>query len=147
MSRLLRGDLGSPIGSRRPTISTTSPPAPIFDKQDQLDRIAANLLQGEFIIAVYDATGAGTGFIGLTNKRVIIQDNSFVGKKVALTSVPYSKINSVAFVSDQSMMGKFFSGSSISVSSGAKDYIVDLRGHEKAKHAHDVILWHLMSAA
>ena len=70
-----------------------------------------------------------------------------MGKKVALTSVPYSKINSVAFVSDQSMMGKFFSGSSISVSSGAKDYIVDLRGHEKAKHAHDVILWHLMSAA
>jgi hypothetical protein len=53
----------------------------------------------------------------------------------------------VAFVSDQSMMGKFFSSSSISVSSGGRDYIVDFRGNEKAKHAHDVILWHLMSAA
>ncbi|MBA3527992.1 MAG: PH domain-containing protein, partial [Propionibacteriaceae bacterium] len=92
----------------------------MFDKQDQFDKIAANLLQGEFIIAVYDAIGAGTGFIGLTNKRVVIQDNSFVGKRVALTSIPYAKINNVSFVSDRSMMGKFFSTSSISVSTGGR---------------------------
>jgi Bacterial PH domain len=115
------GDLAFLLAAeRRPSMSTTAPPAPVFDRRDQLDRIAANLLKGEFIIAVYDATGAGTGFIGLTNKRVVIQDNSFVGKKVALTSIPYPKINSVAFVSDQSMMGKFFSSSSISVSSGGQ---------------------------
>lgn len=122
------------------------PPAPLFDKQDQFDKIAANLLQGEFIIAVYDAIGAGTGFIGLTNKRVVIQDNSFVGKRVALTSIPYAKINNVSFVSDRSMMGKFFSTSSISVSTGGRDYEVDFRGEEKAKHAHNVILWHMSTA-
>jgi hypothetical protein len=76
---------------------------PVFDKQDQLQKITANLMQGETVIAVYDCIGAGTGFVGITDRRVIIQDNSFVGKKVALTSVPYSKINSVSFVSDKSM--------------------------------------------
>lgn len=119
-------------------------PRPVFDKQDQFDKIASNLLNGEFVIAVYDAIGAGTGFIGITNKRVVIQDNSW-GKKVALTSIPYGKISSVSFVSDQSMMGKFFSTSTISVSSGSKDYLVDFRGADKAKHAHNVILWHTIA--
>ena len=112
-----------------------------FDKQDQYDKIASNLLQGENIIAVYDAIGAGTGFIGLTNLRVIVQDNSFVGKRVALVSVPYSKINAVSFVSDKSMLGRFASSSSINVSAGGKEYQVDFRGQEKAQHAHNVILW------
>lgn len=118
---------------------------PVFDKQDQLDKIASGLLQGEQIIAVYDATGAGTGFIGITNLRVILQDNSFVGKKVALTSVPYSRVNAVSFVSNKSMLGKFASTGSIAVSAGGQNYEVDFRGHEKAKHAHDAILWHMLN--
>lgn len=77
----------------------------------------------------------------------MIQDNSFVGKKVALTSIPYHRINNVSFVSDRSMMGKFFSTSSISIASGVRDYAVDFRGEDKAKHAHNVILWHTMNAS
>ena len=50
--------------------------APVYDKHEQFDKIVAGLLQGEVVEAVYDAIGAGTGFIGLTNKRVTIQDNS-----------------------------------------------------------------------
>lgn len=119
---------------------------PVFDKQDQLDKIASGALQGEQIIAVYDAIGAGTGFIGITNLRVILQDNSFVGKKVALTSVPYNRVNAVSFISNKSMLGKFASTGSIAVSAGGQNYEVDFRGDEKAKHAHDVILWHMINA-
>lgn len=114
---------------------------PIFDKKDQLDKIQAGLIDDEHVIAVYDAIGAGTGFIGLTDKRLIIQDNSFVGKKVALTSIVYSRINAVSFVSDKSMFGKFASSSTISVSAGGRDYEVQFRGEQKALHAHNVILW------
>ncbi|MQA16211.1 MAG: hypothetical protein GEV09_19310 [Pseudonocardiaceae bacterium] len=114
-----------------------------FDKQEQLEKIQAGLLQGERIIAVYDGIGTGTGFIGLTDRRVILQDNSFVGKKVALTSVPYSRINAVSFVSDKSMLGKFASTSAVAISAGGKDYEIEFRGDEKARHAHDVILWNI----
>jgi hypothetical protein len=41
--------------------------------------IKSGLLHGESLIAVYDLKGGGTGFIGLTTKRLIIQDNSFAG--------------------------------------------------------------------
>ena len=50
-----------------------------FDQQGQLDKIIESLMPGEQVLAVYDAIGAGTGFIGVTDKRVIIQDNSYVG--------------------------------------------------------------------
>ena len=75
-------------------------PQPVFDKQDQFNKITASLLQGEFVLAVYDCIGAGTRFVGITNRRVIVQDNSFVGKKTALTSIPYAKVSAVSFVSD-----------------------------------------------
>jgi hypothetical protein len=120
---------------------------PAFDKQDQLEKIQSSLLQGERIIAVYDAIGAGTGFIGITDTRVIFQDNSFVGKKVALTSVPYNKVNTVSFVSNKSMLGKFASTGSIALQVGGTVHEIDFRGDEKAKHAHDVILWHMLNAA
>ena len=111
-----------------------------FDKQDQVDKIQSGLLPGESIIAVYDGKGGGTGFIGLTNRRVVLQDNGFVGKKVALTSVPYGKINAVSFVSDKSMLGKLASSSAIAIAVGSVTYEIEFRGQEKAKHAHDVIL-------
>lgn len=119
---------------------------PTFDKRDQFDKIRGGLLTGEEIIAVYDAVGAGTGFIGITNRRVI-QDNSFVGKKIALTSVPYSRVTSVSFVSDKSMFGSFVSSSTISISAGHNSYEVQFRGDGKAKHVHDVILWHMFNGA
>jgi hypothetical protein len=122
---------------------TQQRPQPVFDKQDQFSKITANLLQGEFVLAVYDCIGAGTGFVGITNRRVIVQDNSFVGKKTALTSIPYTKVNGVSFVSDKSIWG-FASTSSISVSAGGREHLADFRGEQKAKHVHDVVLWHMM---
>ena len=117
---------------------------PVYDKREQFDKIVAGLLQGEVVVAVYDAIGAGTGFIGLTNKRVIIQDNSFVGKKTALTSIPYAKVQSVSYVSDKSMLGKFASSSTIALQAGGTTHEVQLRGQEKASHVHNVILWNIM---
>ncbi len=117
---------------------------PVYDQQDQYDKIATGLLQGEQVIAVYDAIGAGTGFIGITDRRIVLQDNSYLGKRVALTSVPYSRISAVSYVSDTSMFGRVASSSTLSVQVGSADYEIDFRGVEQARHAHDVILWYLL---
>ena len=112
----------------------------IYDSKGQLQQIESGLLDGEQIIAVYDAVGAGTGFIGLTNRRVIIQDKSFVGKRVAITSIPYSKVSSVSVVSNKSWAGQFFSTGTIAISVGTHLYEVEFRGSEKTHHVHNVIL-------
>jgi hypothetical protein len=120
-------------------------PGPSFDKQEQFDKIQSGLLQGERIIAVYDAKGSGTGFLAVTDKRVILQDNSFVGKKIALTSIPYGRVTAVSFVSNKSMLGKFSSTSDIAIALSGRTYEVEFRGDDKAKQIHDIILWHMLS--
>lgn len=113
------------------------------DRAEQLAQIESGLVPGETVIAVYDAIGAGTGFLGLTSLRVIVQDKSFVGKKVAITSIPYSKITSVSMVSNKSWAGNFFSTGSIAIHVGAQTYEVDFRGDQKSHHVHNVLLWHM----
>jgi hypothetical protein len=105
-----------------------------FDQQGQLDKITESLMPGEQVLAVYDAIGAGTGFIGVTDKRVIIQDNSYVGKKIALVSIPFSRISSVSVLSNKSMFGSFFSSSQVAVNTASKAYEVEFREDGKAKH-------------
>jgi len=116
-----------------------------YDRKEQLRQIESGLLQGEEVIAVYDAIGAGTGFIGVTNRRVIVQDKSFVGKKVAITSIPFAKITSVSVVSNKSWGGAFFSTGSIAINVGAHTYEVEFRGSDKAHHIHNVVLHYISS--
>ena len=117
---------------------------PQHDKPDQLERIKEGLLEGEIVLAVYDCIGVGTGFVGLTDRRLILQDNSFVGKKIALTSVPYSRVQAVSFVSNKSMLGKWSSTSEVAILVGGKEHECEFRGHEKARAVHDVILKHIV---
>ena len=112
----------------------------IYDNKGQFQQIQSGLLEGEQIIAVYDAVGAGTGFLGLTTRRVIIQDKSFVGKRVAITSIPYAKVSSVSVVSNKSWAGQFFSTGTIAITVGTHIYEVEFRGSEKTHHVHNVIL-------
>ena len=112
----------------------------VYDSKSQLKQIESGLLDGEQIIAVYDAIGAGTGFIGLTNRRIIIQDKSFVGNRVAITSIPYGKVSSVSVVSNKSWAGEFFSSGAIAITVGTHVYEVEFRGIEKTQHVHNVIL-------
>jgi hypothetical protein len=115
-----------------------------YDKKDQLQIVQNNLLPDEQVFAVYDGKDVGTGFIGLTDKRVILQDNSFVGGRVAVTSVPYSKIIAVSYASNASMFGRFTEETVVAIHTSHATYEILLRGSDKAKHAHDVILHYVV---
>jgi hypothetical protein len=125
------------------TIGRMSAGEIVYDRKEQLEQVRSGLLEGERLLAVYDAIGAGTGFLGLTDRRVIVQDKSFVGRRVALTSIPYSKITSVSVVSNKSWAGSFFSSGSIAINVGTHSYEVEFRGHEKSHHVHNVILHYI----
>jgi hypothetical protein len=119
-------------------------PGPQFDREDQLEQVQSGLLEGEQLYAVYDAKGGGTGFMALTDRRVILQDKSFVGRRIALVSVPYSRIYSVAVLSDATIKGSFFSTSSLHIATGGGQHEIEFRGADKARHAHDLILSNLI---
>lgn len=111
-----------------------------YDVESQLRAVEQGLLDGEQLIAVYDGKGTGTGFIGLTDVRIVLQDESYVGGRVALTSIPYAAVHSVSLVSNKSFLGNWVEASTISIATSGHDYEIELRGHDKARHVHDVIL-------
>ncbi len=120
----------------------------VYDKREQLDKIQSALLPGEVVEGVFDMKGGGTGFLGVTNKRVIVYDKAFMRKMKAIVSIPYSRITSIAAEDESGMFtGRgFFGSSKVTLTvSGQGDLEFDFRGSDKAHTAHNLILAHMVS--
>jgi hypothetical protein len=61
-----------------------------FDKAEQLEKTRAALLANEVLEAVFDLSGIGSGFIRITNRRLMFQDRR------ALTSYPYHQVAAIS---------------------------------------------------
>lgn len=119
---------------------------PIYDKQDQLDKIASALIPNEVIEAVFDLKGSGTGFIGITNKRIVVYDKAFLRRMKAMVSIPYSRIHSIATQDESGLLtGRgFFASSTLVICTSHGDYDFEFRGADKAHLAHTFILGHMV---
>src|SRR5438094_686071 len=117
-----------------------STPAPMFDQQDQLRKIQAMLLENEQIYAVYDFKGVGTGYCGITDRRVIVNTTHPLRTSKALLSIPYSRIVAVAAEEEPAGLVHrgFFSSSTVILSvAGGTHHALPFRGADKALHAHN----------
>ena len=135
---------------KQPEIQAKQPPTVHYDRQDQLEKIQSGLLPGEELSAVLDLKGSGTGFIGLTNKRVIFQDNAWVTGAKAVVSIPYGRIHTIAAEDDEGFFtGRgFFSSSKIIITTSGGPVTFMFRGANKAHLAHNFILeWMLRTQA
>lgn len=118
----------------------------IFDKQDQLEKIQSWVLPGETLYAVYDCKGAGTGFIGITDKRIIFYDKQFMRKVKAMVTVPYGQIAAISSEDKSGVLtGRgFFSSSKIGIhTTGNAYYEFEFRGADKAHEAYSFIVPHI----
>lgn len=119
---------------------------PLYDRKEQLQKIQAGLLPGEIIEAVFDMKGGGTGFIGITTKRVIIYDKAFMRKMKAVVSIPYSRIASVAAEDESGLFAGrgFFSSSRMVLVTSHGEFELEFRGADKAHIAHNLVLSHMV---
>jgi hypothetical protein len=133
-------------GTATQRVRDTSSVQVIFDRQDQLEKIETGLLPGEAIEAIFDVKGSTTGFVGITSNRIIFQDNTWVVKSMAVVSIPYGRIHTVATEESVSLlMGRgFFSSSKIIITTSAGSRVSQFRGADKAHVAHDLILRHII---
>src|SRR5207247_8572725 len=116
----------------------STPKQVVVERGDQWQQIQRGRMAGEQLCAVYDAKGAATGFLALTDRRVIIQDKSYIGKKIAMLSLPYTRIATVGILSDKSWMGNFYSTSEILITtSSGTHHEVMFRGNDQAKYVQD----------
>lgn len=111
------------------------------DKKDQLQKIMAHIMPGETLYAVYDMKGGGTGFVGITDLRLIFMDQSFVRKSKAMVSLPYTKITAVG---SEDNPGIIFSTSKLHIIAGSREWEFEFRTVEKAHKAYQFIMRNLL---
>jgi hypothetical protein len=114
-----------------------------FDNQKQYDRIIAYLLEGENLYAVYDCKGSGTGFVGITDRRVIFYDQGVFVKKKTMISIPYNQVIGIASGDE----GLIFQTSEIVLITAAGKFPFEFRGSDKAHAAYRYIMTQILSQA
>jgi hypothetical protein len=113
----------------------------VFDNEGQYRRIAAYIIPNETLYAVYDCKGAGTGFVGVTDQRVIFYDQGILLKKKSMVSLPYHQIIGVACADE----GIIFQTSELVLITAAGRFSFEFRGAEKAHWAYRFILDQIMN--
>lgn len=120
----------------------------VYDKKEQLEKISDSLLPGERVEAVFDLKGQGTGFLGITSHRIVFYDKVFLRRMKAVVSIPYQHINSIAAQDEDNILtGRgFFASSKLIITTTHGDHEFEFRTADKAHHAHDLVLSHMLRA-
>ena len=113
----------------------------IFDKEDQLKRIQQYIIPRETLVAVYDCKGAGSGFVGITDQRIIFYDQAFFRKKKSMISIPYNRVIGISS-SDE---GTFLKTSEIVLITAAGNFSFEFRGADKAHRTYRYIINQIMN--
>lgn len=120
---------------------------PMFDLREQYEMIRSIALPGEEVQAVFDMKGGGTGFIGITTKRVIVYDKVFMRKMKAIVTIPYSRIYTIAAQDESGLFtGRgIMASSTLILTTSKSEYEFVFRGADKAHIAHGLIAQHMVS--
>ncbi len=114
---------------------------PVVDKKDQLERLQRFLVAGEQVLAVLDLKDVGTGFLGITERRIIFYDKAFLQRYKAMVTIPFSKITAVASKDEEGWFTRGFLGSStLTIQAGHDVYDFEFRGADKAHLAYQLIV-------
>lgn len=113
-----------------------------FDSKSQYERVVPHLFQDEVLYFVFDLKGAGSGFIGITDRRIIFIDQDFLDRKdMALVTVPYARISYVAVQTERKRFAR--DDSSITVAVTGKTFEFEFHGTDKAIRAANAIAFHI----
>jgi len=84
----------------------------------------AYLLPGKTLYAVYDCKGIGTGFVGITDRRLIFYDQGIIAKKRLMVSLLYQNILGVAVAGE----GMIFQSGEIIILTAFGQFAFEFRG-------------------
>ena len=117
----------------------------IFDRKEQLQKIQRLLVPNETLYAVYDLKGSGTGFVGITDLRLIFMDQAFLRSQKAVVSLPFSRITAVAAEdSGQILLGSLLGTSVLTIIAGTQQWTFEFRSDDKAHEAYGLMMRNLL---
>lgn len=102
-------------------------------EQQKQDEIMALLVDGERLLKIYNAF---VDYCALTDKRVIMVDKELTSAKTVITSIPYSKINTLSIGKSGGFMAF---NKVVQISAGTRNYEIILILPEHAQELHKAI--------
>lgn len=115
-----------------------------FDNQEQLDRIKGLVIKGETLQAVFDCKGSGTGFVGITDQRLIFYDQGVLLKRKAMVSIPFNRVVGVASADTG---GLLFKSTQLTVLTAAGNFDFEFRGADKAHWTYNYVMGQILNQA
>ncbi len=112
-----------------------------YDNKSQMERIMTMVMAPEVLFAVFDEKGRGSGFVGITDRRLIFLDMGVLRKKKHIVSLPYSRLTCVA---SEDSGGIVFNSSTLVIVSGQREWDFEFHTREKAHRAYQLIMWNLL---
>lgn len=116
-----------------------------YDVKNQYDRIVPLIFSEETLFAVYDCKGGGTGFVGITDQRIIFYDQGILTKKKAIVSIPYNQVVGVAFSDEGSIL--WGQASELTLITSAGKFTFEFKGTDRIQSAYKYIMGQLLSQA
>ena len=113
-----------------------------FATKSQLDAFRPYMVRGETLIAGYHLKGEIIGAMGISDKRLVLLDRAFAGKKKAVVSIPYSRVSSVA--ADASGEAPFRTATLHVTTVGGRTFELQFRSSEKARHAYSTLMQQIL---
>lgn len=107
----------------------------VYDSEEQYMRVLAYLIPGETLFAVYDCKGAGTGFLGITDQRLLFYDLGTIIKNRNMISIPYNQITVIA-VADE---GVVFQSGQLTVFTASGKFEYQFTSPEKTRWVYQFI--------
>ena len=114
-----------------------------YDVADQYKRVKQYIISGETLQAVFDCKGGGTGFVGISDQRIVFYDQGFLTKKKSMVSIPYHQIIAVASADE----GMIFKTSELTIITAAGKFSFEFRGSDKAHWAYSYIMNQVLNQA
>lgn len=112
-----------------------------YDREDQAQRLIDMLIPGETLYGVYDCKGRGSGFVGITDLRILARDDGFKGRDKQTVSIPYNRSHAVGIEADK---GAFRTTTTLSISAGDDEWTFEFKGADKLRKAYDRLMKHLL---
>ena len=128
-----------------PSASDIACPAvqtPLVDDRTDLAVIYRSLFDGEQLDGLYRGCDQGVRLVAVTNRRLMMVETTSCEDRLALTSVPFSRVISVCYLASTDDSVAF--STTVGILVQEMMYELGCRGEEQARELHDLIAWQLV---
>ena len=132
-----------PMSPSASDIACPAAQTPLVDDRTDLAVIYSSLFDGEQLDGLYRGCDQGVRLVAVTNRRLMMVETTSCEDRLALTSVPFSRVISVCYLA--STDDSVASSTTVGILVQEMMYELGCRGAEQARELHDLIAWQLVS--